>query len=158
MAKRKNKKRTDPKALALDERHITAYRLRMAGAKIKDVADALGYKTCAGAQSAIEAGQRKLHIEPAINSKALNQDRLEELLQGLWSSAGRGALGSTDRVIRIVQELNKMDGNYEPLKIAPTDPTGTKEYGADARSDLIGRLISSSAATAAVGETEEADD
>ena len=157
MVKRK-KKRTNKTMLEADEKHLMAYRLRMAGTKLQDIADALGYKTCSGAQKAIEAGQRKLHIDPALNSKKLNQDRLEELLQSLWSSAGRGALGSTDRVIRIVQELNKMDGNYEPLKIAPTDQTGTKEYGADTRSDLISKLLPGLAATATVGETEEADD
>ena len=43
-------------------------------------------------------------------------------------------------------------------KIAPTDPTGTKEYGADTRSDLISKLLPGLAATATVGETEEADD
>ena len=157
MVKRK-KKRTNKTMLEADEKHLMAYRLRMAGTKLQDIADALGYKTCSGAQKAIEAGQRKLHIDPALNSKKLNQDRLEELLQSLWSSAGRGALGSTDRVIRIVQELNKMDGNYEPLKIAPTDPTGTKEYGADTRSDLISKLLPGIAAKATGGETEEADD
>ena len=155
---RKKKERTNPKKLEQDAKHLMAYRLRMAGAKLKDIADTLGYRTCSGAQKAIEAGQRKLHIEPAINSKSLNQDRLEELLQGLWSSAGRGALGSTDRVIKIVQELNKMDGNYEPMKIAPTDPTGTKEYGADTRSDLISKLLPGIAASTTVGGGEEADD
>ena len=157
MVKRK-KKRTNKTMLEADEKHLMAYRLRMAGTKLQDIADALGYKTCSGAQKAIEAGQRKLHIDPALNSKKLNQDRLEELLQSLWSSAGRGALGSTDRVIRIVQELNKMDGNYEPLKIAPTDPTGTKEYGADTRSDLISKLLPGLAANATTGGSEEADD
>ena len=157
MVKRK-KKRTNKTMLEADEKHMMAYRLRMAGAKLKDIADTLDYKTRSGAQKAILAGQRKLHIDPALNSKALNQDRLEELLQGLWSSAGRGALGSTDRVIKIVQELNKMDGNYEPLKIAPTDPTGTKEFGADTRSDLISKLLPGIAAEGTDGEAEEAND
>jgi len=43
-------------------------------------------------------------------------------------------------------------------KIAPTDPTGTKEYGADAREELISRLISSPAAKATDGEAGEADE
>jgi len=43
-------------------------------------------------------------------------------------------------------------------KIAPTDPTGTKEYGADTRSDLISKLLPGIAAKATGGETEEADD
>ena len=121
MAKRKSKRRTNPKKLATDAKHLMAYRLRMGGAKIKDIAEALGYKTCAGAQSAIESGQRKLHIEPTIHSKELSQDRLEELLQGLWTAATKGALGSTDRVIKIIQELNKMDGNYEPIRLEVMD-------------------------------------
>ena len=43
-------------------------------------------------------------------------------------------------------------------KIAPTDPTGTKEYGADTRNDLISKLLPGIAAKATGGETEEADD
>ena len=43
-------------------------------------------------------------------------------------------------------------------KIAPTDPTGTKEYGADTRSDLISKLLPGLAASATTGGGEEADD
>jgi len=43
-------------------------------------------------------------------------------------------------------------------KIAPTDPTGTKEYGADTRSDLISKLLPGLAANATTGGSEEADD
>ena len=43
-------------------------------------------------------------------------------------------------------------------KIAPTDPTGTKEFGADTRSDLISKLLPGLAASATTGGSEEADD
>ena len=154
---RKKRERTNPKTLELDARHLMAYRLRMAGAKLRDIGDALGYKTCSGAQKAIEAGQRKLHVGPAINSKILNQDRLEEILCKLWPAASKGVLGSTDRVLKIVKELNKMDGNYEPLKIAPTDPTGQYEYGADARNALLGKLIPELAGRGEASEAGEPD-
>ena len=121
MAKRKKKKTTNQRKLEANAKHLMAYRLRMAGAKLQDIADALGYKTESGAQKAILAGQRKLHIEPAIDAKELNKDRLEELLRSLWTAASKGALGSTDRVMRIIQELNKMDGNYAPTQVEITD-------------------------------------
>ena len=43
------------------------------------------------------------------------------------------------------------------MKIAPTDPTGTKEYGADARSALIGKLIPGFTLIGEGKETGEAD-
>ena len=43
-------------------------------------------------------------------------------------------------------------------KIAPTDPTGTKEYGADTRSDLISKLLPGIAVAGTDGEAEEAND
>ena len=43
-------------------------------------------------------------------------------------------------------------------KIAPTDPTGTKEFGADTRSDLISKLLPGIAAEGTDGEAEEAND
>ena len=43
-------------------------------------------------------------------------------------------------------------------KIAPTDPTGTKEYGADTRNDLISKLLPGIAAKATDGEAGEVDE
>ena len=42
-------------------------------------------------------------------------------------------------------------------KIAPTDPTGQHEYGADARNTLISRLIPELASKSEIGETAEPD-
>jgi len=42
-------------------------------------------------------------------------------------------------------------------KIAPTDPTGQHEYGADARNTLISRLIPELAGRGEAGETAEPD-
>jgi hypothetical protein len=142
MAKRKKKSRTNPKTLTTDAKHIMAYRLRMNGIKLQEIADALGYKTCSGAQKAIEAGQRKLHFEPAINSKLLNQDRLEELLQGMWTAASKGALGSADRAIKIIQELNKMDGNYAPVQVAVADWRREAEAAGLQPSEIFEEMVS----------------
>ena len=43
------------------------------------------------------------------------------------------------------------------LKIAPTDPTGTKEYGSDIRDVILSKLLPSLAAGNEEGEAGEAD-
>lgn len=58
--------------------------------------------------------------------------------------------------LRALELIGKVHGLYI-TKIAPTDPTGEKEYGADARSDLLGKLLPGLAVANTDGETGEAD-
>jgi len=74
-----------------------------------------------------------------------------------FKSVKKGSKLEFESKLRALELIGRAHAMFTD-KIAPTDPTGTKEFGADTRSDLIGRLISSSAATATDGEIEEADD
>jgi hypothetical protein len=117
MARKKTQDRTDPRKLSVEAKQYTAYRLRMAGATLQQIADFLGYKSCSGAQKAIEAGQRKLHYEPALDARKLAKDRLEGLLNAVWDDATKGALGAQDRAIKVLDQLNKIEGVYEAQKV-----------------------------------------
>ena len=59
--------------------------------------------------------------------------------------------------LRALELIGKSTGMFID-KIAPTDPTGTKEFGADIRSDLISKLLPGITAAGTIGATEEADD
>ena len=71
-----------------------------------------------------------------------------------YADAREGTLDKTDSVLfanikakkesSVFYYLNNMGrsrGYGKPLLIAPTDPTGTKEYGADARTAILGKLL-----------------
>ena len=58
--------------------------------------------------------------------------------------------------LRALELIGKVHGLYI-TKLAPTDPTGEKEYGADTRTDLISRLLPELAIPDTGGETGEAD-
>lgn len=59
--------------------------------------------------------------------------------------------------LRALELIGKAHGLYI-TKIAPTDPTGEKEYGADARNDLLGKLLPELTGAGAGGEAEETID
>ena len=56
--------------------------------------------------------------------------------------------------LRALELIGKVHGLYI-TKIAPTDPTGEKEYAADTRNDLISKLLPELAIAGAIGEAGE---
>lgn len=108
------KKKAKSELLKTDERHYRAYQLRLAGASLRDIAEVLGYKFCSGAAQAVKAGQKKYVIDGVGDMHQQNTDRLEALLKAIWTSASKGRLGSVDRATRLIAELNKMHGTYQP--------------------------------------------
>jgi hypothetical protein len=59
--------------------------------------------------------------------------------------------------LRALELIGKAHGLYI-TKIAPTDPTGEKEYGADHRSDLLSKLLPKPPSGRAAREAKEAND
>jgi len=78
-------------------------------------------------------------------------------VKSIGHTRGKNSKIETESRLRALELIGRAHAMFTD-KIAPTDPTGTKEYGADTRSDLISKLLPGLAATATVGETEEADD
>ena len=70
---------------------------------------------------------------------------------------GRNSKIETEPRLKALELIGRSTGMFID-KIAPTDPTGTKEFGADIRSDLISKLLPGIAAAGTIGATEEADD
>jgi len=77
-------------------------------------------------------------------------------IKSITHTKGKSSKIEVEGKIKALELIGKAHGLYI-TKIAPTDPTGEKEYGADARSDLISRLLPELAIAGAGGETGEAD-
>ena len=60
-------------------------------------------------------------------------------------------------IIFFLKTKGRGRGYTEHLQIAPVDPTGTKEYGADTRNALLSKLIPGLALEDEEGEAGEAD-
>jgi len=78
-------------------------------------------------------------------------------VKSIGHTRGKNSKIETESRLRALELIGRAHAMFTD-KIAPTDPTGTKEYGADTRSDLISKLLPGIAAKATGGETEEADD
>jgi hypothetical protein len=55
---------------------------------------------------------------------AMELERLDEMLLGLWEKAKAGDLGAVEKAIRIMERRAKLLGLDAPSKVAPTDPSG----------------------------------
>ena len=60
--------------------------------------------------------------------RVLEEYRLDALLMVLWPQVMGGDQGAVDRVLRVMQRRAALRGLDAPTKVAPTDPTGEKEY------------------------------
>ena len=49
--------------------------------------------------------------------------------------------GKESSIFYYLNNMGRKRGYGKPLLIAPTDPTGTKEYGADSRAAILGKLL-----------------
>jgi len=72
-------------------------------------------------------------------------------------SFAKGSKLEFESKLRALELIGRSTGMFID-KIAPTDPTGEKEYGADARSDLISKLLPEFGPGVARRQDRESDD
>ena len=65
-------------------------------------------------------------IEHAVT---LELARMNEALNVVMPAIRGGDLAAVDRLCRLSERRSKLLGLDLPVKVAPTDPTGTREYG-----------------------------
>jgi len=70
------------------------------------------------------------NYETAQDIRDVQLMRLEDLVRSLWPKATGAdpSLPVVDRLIRIFERQAKLAGTDSPAKIAPTDPTGEREF------------------------------
>jgi len=112
------------------ERQRQALELRKAGASYRAIAQKLGYKGPAGAYAAVQGAIKLVLSEPAKEVIALELDRLDALLLGLWPEASRGRWLAVDRVLAIMDRRAKYLGLDAPVK---RDDRVTMDFATAAR-------------------------
>ena len=73
----------------------------------------------------------KLHAISRARAEELRQleeERLDRMQAGIWSTAIQGHLGSIDRVLKIMDLRARLLGLYAPVKQSQTTPDGDQPY------------------------------
>jgi hypothetical protein len=120
--------KTSPRRIEAVEKQRKALDLRKAGATYAAIAKQLEYAGPTSAERAVKAALNATVKDAADDVRNLEVERLDAMLLGLWKMANSGNLGAVDRVLRIQERRAKLLGLDAPTKVAPTDPTGQKEY------------------------------
>src|SRR3990167_4527882 len=112
------------------DKHAQALQLRIAGASLQVIADALGYAGPQGASEAIKSAMQKTLQEPADQLRKLELERLDRMLRGIWTTAtdsGQNPIdpsvhhSAIDRALRIMERRARLLGLDAPTKIAGED-------------------------------------
>ena len=112
------KNKTTPAAIERAKRRAQALELRAAGRKYREIAEALDYSSPQHAHRDVKAELDALVKTPAMEVLAEELDRLDKMLQGLWTEARRGNLQSIDRVLRIMERRARYLGLDAPDRVA----------------------------------------
>jgi hypothetical protein len=137
--------KTSPDSIKAAERQAEAMRLRRSGATFESIAKACGYSNASGAFVAVRAGLDKALREPADELRQLEADRLDELLESVYSRALGGdgdALAATLKICERRARLFGLDRRDAPIKV---DGLPKLEKAADALT-LVGQLVAKTAA------------
>lgn len=99
-----------------NERQRQALELRKAGVGFQSIADQLGYKDHSGAYRAVRAALKKTLQEPADELRAIEVERMDQMLAGLWPKATTGDTWAVDRVLKIMERRANLLGLDAPVK------------------------------------------
>ena len=108
-------------------RDAQALELRKQGLQYHEIASRMGYAQKSGAHHAVQRALRAAladRDEDAEDVRALEIQRLDDLLQGLWNKAIGGNPQAIDRVLRIMERRALYLGLDEPKKQEITGPNG----------------------------------
>ena len=106
-----------------------ALRMRSEGCGYAEIGKVLGISTQA-AWKRVSCGLDELVTDAAEVALAFELARLDSLQLAIWPQATSGDCRAIDRVLRIMERRAKLLGLDSPVKVAPTDPTGTNPYEA----------------------------
>ena len=136
--------KTSKRRIAAKEKQAEALELRKAGLTYDAIAARLGYTNKTSAYKAVMTALNDLRREPAEEVRRLEVERLDALWQRLWdrlNMAGPLKLSDLGQIIQYALKLSerraKLLGLDQPMKIAPTDPTGEYEYGGLRDSEVV---------------------
>ena len=112
-----SKRSTSPAAIERAKRRAQALELRAAGRKYREIAETLDYSSPQHAHRDVKTELDALVKGPALEVLSEELDRLDKMLQGLWSEARRGNVHAVDRVLRIMERRARYLGLDAPDRV-----------------------------------------
>jgi hypothetical protein len=131
--------------------------LRKAALPLSKIAEQVGISK-GHASKVVKRALAEFHVNASLDAGdliALAIARLDGLLLVLWPKATAGNFGAIDRVLKVEERRCRLLGLEAPTKIAPTDPSGTREYHGGGLSALLALHDESKAAVQATPKSEE---
>ena len=117
------------------QRASEALRLRGEGLSYRAIGERLNISPQT-AWNDVQAALEIILVENATILLRLELERLDSLQFAVWPQATSGDCRAIDRVLRIMERRAKLLGLDSPVKVAPTDPTGTNPYEAMSAEEL----------------------
>ena len=142
--------KTSSKAIEVREKDRKALELRKAGASYELIAKQLGYADSSGAYKSVKRSMQSIISEPAEELRAVEYERLNQMLLILWERVQQGELGAIDRALSIMDRISKMYGLDSPRKTEVNQTItqgvmivdGTKdEYLSAIRNEIDGDVV-----------------
>lgn len=106
-----------PGRVAVMERTIEAIEMRKRGLTWSSIAKKLGWADPTGPRKAVRIYLENQLNEGIIEMRAIENERLDALLEALWDRAVAGELDVVDRVLRIAQRRATLNGLDAPVKV-----------------------------------------
>ena len=117
-----------------------ALSFRLAGLSYRQIATELGFKEVSGAYRSVRRAMDQLTADNAEDLRALESERLDAMLFGIWKAARSGNVQAIDRVIRIMERRAKLHRLDPPEQRELSGPGGGPISVDDARALLLDRL------------------
>lgn len=103
---------------------MRALQVRMSGATLEQVAEAVGYNSSQAVWKAITSMLDREQPIAIAEYRAMHVARIERLLMGVWQAAIGGDDKAQQQALRLLQELGKIMGVYAPIKAEVSGPDG----------------------------------
>ena len=129
----KGKGKTHPDIIRARERELEAVRLRRAGVEYHDIGDKLGISE-SGAYECVRRVLARVVTEAnetGAENLALDLQRVNVMLVGLWPKVLAGDPQAIVAALRVLERRARMLGYDAPAKVAPTTPDGEKPWSMD---------------------------
>jgi hypothetical protein len=130
--------KTSKRRIEAVDKQRKAVELRKSGASYERIAEEIGYSSKSGAFKAVAVALLKTLQEPADGLRRLEVERLDDILEKMWDKRDKPIYA--DRILKVMERRAKLLGLDAPTKIAPTDPTGEREYEGLSDDDRVARL------------------
>ncbi len=132
--------RTDPEALRRRQQARTAFALRMAGRRWREIAATVGYHSPQAAHAAVKRLEARADRRAVAGLRDLQRARLERLLRGSWLAATQGDARAALTCIRILDQLARLDGLYATTRPAVSRPTVKADVSGPEGKPIAGRV------------------